>query len=687
MMRYLLGIDVGGTFTDFVSYEKGTQRFAVWKRLTTQADPVEGILEGIKELENLQDVENVRLGTTVVTNALLERSGAVVAYLTTEGFRDVPFMQRGHRKSHYDPSWIKANPFVKRRHCYEVSERIDYQGSVVVPLDEDNVRNLARSIQAGGEIEAIAVCFLHSYASPLHEYRTRDILAEELPGIPVSVSFDVMPKWKEYERASTTIADAYVKPRISQKLAGIRERLGGHGLTERISVIKSNGGEMTLEAAAATPIHLAVSGPTGGVVAAKHLAKLTGVPRLVTLDMGGTSTDCATVIDGNEVFTTDFEVEFGLPIQIPMIDIRSVGAGGGSIAWIDKGGMLRVGPQSARAEPGPACYGRGGTSATVTDANLLLGRLHPDNFLDSEIRLDAAASETAISPLAKILGRTLEETALAMVQIANNNMVGLLRSVLTERGLDPRDFTLLAFGGAGPLHAGELLRAFEIGEALVPIYPAEFSAFGFILTDARVDRHRTVQLTSERFDYSRASQVMKELVETGISDLRSQGYEGEPVISRSMEARYVGQNYELELPVPTDHFDPNSSGALWDAFHGIHDRRFGFCMPGENIEIVNFKVGVVLPSLKPNLPNLPKAKTEPESRCSRTVYFAEGEVRAAVFDRSLLRSGHQIAGPALVEEAGSVTVVCPGQLLEVDSLGNLRLSDGQPDREPETIQL
>src|SRR5215469_5467787 len=675
MSKYLLGIDVGGTFTDFVAYDEVTQKFFVWKVLTTPADAVAGIIEGLRRLESTQDIEKVRLGTTIVTNALLERSGATVAYITTHGFKDVPFMQRGHRRSHYDPSWIKAKPFVKRRHCYELSERIDYQGSVLIELNEPQLRELARAIRVNSEIEAVAVCLLHSYVSPRHEYLTKEILGQELPGFPVSISFEVMPKWKEYERASTTIADAYVKPRVARQLANIQERFRAHGLTEKISAIKSNGGEMTLEAAAATPIHLSVSGPTGGVVAAKHLAKLTGTPRLVTLDMGGTSTDCATVIDGNEVFTTDFELEFGLPIQIPMIDIRSIGAGGGSIAWIDKGGMLRVGPQSARADPGPACYRRGGTIATVTDANLVLGRLHPDNFLHSQIDLDIEASTKVIKPLAETLGRTLEETALAIVQIANNNMVGLLRSVLTERGLDPRDFTLLAFGGAGPLHVGELLRAFEIREAVVPIYPAEFSALGFVLADARVDCHRTVQLTSARFDRLRASQIMQDLVRNGVSDLRLQGYSGEPAILRSMEARYVGQNYELEIPVTSDGFDSDNCSTLWVAFHDIHNQRFGFSMPGENIEIVNFKVSVVLPNPKPIFPTVAKAQSGPEIRCSRTVFFANGVFDSPVIDRNKLQCGHRIIGPALVEEAGTVTVLCPGQLLTVDSLGNMRVSD------------
>ena len=392
------------------------------------------------------------------------------------------------------------------------------------PLDPAEVRAVAAAIRAEPEIKAVAVCLLFSYLNPAHEQAVKAILAEELPGLPLSISYEVLPKWKEYERASTTLADAYLKPVVSGRLRVMRERLDAAGVGAHTVVIRSNGGEMTLDAAAAAPIQMLVSGPTGGVIASRHVAGLTGLDHLVTLDMGGTSTDVATVIGGKEAFTTAFEIEWGVPIQIPMIDIRTIGAGGGSLAWIDKGGMLRVGPQSAGAAPGPACYGQGGTEATVTDANLVLGRLNPDYFLGGRMTLDADAAHRAVAAVAERLGRTVPETALAIVRIADNNMVGALRSVLIERGLDPRDFTLCAFGGAGPLHAAALMREMGLAGAIVPNHPGQFSALGFILTDARVDRQRTTQLTSNRFDPARAREIMATLVEEAAAELAQQGY-------------------------------------------------------------------------------------------------------------------------------------------------------------------
>ncbi|MGH6885402.1 MAG: hydantoinase/oxoprolinase N-terminal domain-containing protein, partial [Geminicoccales bacterium] len=356
-MRFMLGIDVGGTFTDFVAYDRDSRAISVWKQLSVPGDPVQGILNGLERFEGRRDIGNVRLGTTVATNAVLERKGATVAYVTTRGFRDVPFIQRGHRKSHYDMSWIKPKPLVKRRHCFEVTERIDAYGAIVTPLDEAEAREVARAIRGVGEIDAVAVVLLFSYLNPVHEIRLKEIFAEEAPELPVSISYEVLPKWKEYERASTTIADAYLKPVVSRQLATMRARFAAAGITDHVAIIKSNGGEMTIEAAAASPVNMMVSGPTGGVVAGKRIAGLLGIDSLVTIDMGGTSTDVSTITRGKESFTTAFEIEWGVPIQIPMIDIRTIGAGGGSIAWIDKGGMLRVGPQSAGADPGPACYG------------------------------------------------------------------------------------------------------------------------------------------------------------------------------------------------------------------------------------------------------------------------------------------------------------------------------------------
>ena len=326
------------------------------------------------------------------------------------------------------------------------------------------------------------------------------------------------------------------------------------------------------------------------MIASRYLAQLSGIDNLVTLDMGGTSTDVATILNQQESFTTAFEIEWGLPIQIPMLDIRTIGAGGGSIAWIDTGGMLRVGPQSAGAKPGPACYGAGGVDATVTDANVVLGRIDPNNFLNGRMKLDKGAAEAAVDRVAKAIGQTRDDTALAILRIANNNMVGALRSVLIERGLDPRDFTLCTFGGAGPLHASELMVEAGIPRAIIPMHPGQFSAYGFIVTNARVDRQRTTQLTSRNFDAARAAEVMANLVEEGVGELKAQGSTKDLQVSRSLEMRYLGQNYELEMPVAPDALSAERVSQLWTAFHEAHKLRFGFSIPGEIIEIVNYLV-------------------------------------------------------------------------------------------------
>jgi N-methylhydantoinase A len=673
-MRFMLGIDVGGTFTDFVAYDRDTREVAVWKHFSVPGNPVEAILGGLAAFAHREQVANIRLGTTVATNALLERKGATVAYVTTAGFRDVPFIQRGNRKFHYDMSWVKPKPLALRRHCFELVERLDSEGRVLTPLDEAATRALARRIKADPEIASVAVTLLFSYLNPVHERRVKQIFAEEAPGLPVSISYDVLPKWKEYERASTTLADAYIKPIVAAQLRAMRGRLRDAGITERMVVIKSNGGEMTLEAAAERPVDLTVSGPTGGVVAGKYIAKLLGVGSLVTLDMGGTSTDCSTIVGGAENFTTNFEIEWGVPIQVPMIDIRTIGAGGGSIAWIDKGGMLRVGPHSAGAQPGPACYGRGGTQATVTDANLVLGRINAENFLGGTMRLDVAAAEAAVARVAEQLRMTPDATAMAIVQIANNNMVGALRSVLIERGLDPRDFMLMAFGGAGPLHIADLMGDAGIPRGIVPNHPGQFSAYGFILTDARVDRHRTLQLSSRRFDAARATEVMAELVAEGVAELRGQGYVEGISVQRSLEMRYSGQNYELELPIAFEAFTPDATEKLWQQFHAAHAARFGFDIPGEIIEIVNFSATAVSATPKPDFLRIALADGPAIPAAERSVMYPGGRLTAKVFERGALRAGHVVAGPAIVEEPASVTVVNPGQELRVDDFGHLLLT-------------
>ncbi|EPR21304.1 MULTISPECIES: hydantoinase/oxoprolinase family protein [Agrobacterium] len=669
--RFMLGIDVGGTFTDFVAYDRENRTIDVWKVRSVPTDPVVGILNGLSEFEHRDEIDYIRLGTTVGTNAVLERKGATVAYVTTKGFRDIPFIQRGNRRYHYDMSWVKPTPLVKRSHSFELTERLDAKGNVLIPLDEGEVRALAATIRATPDIQAVAVCTLFSYVNPVHELRIKAILAEELPGLPITASYEILPKWKEYERASTAIADAYLKPVVTRQLASMRKRLDQAKMDANVVVIKSNGGEMMLEAAANAPVNLVLSGPTGGVIASRSVAKLTGIDNLVTIDIGGTSSDVATVLNGRERFTTAFEIEWGMPIQIPMIDIRTIGAGGGSIAWIDNGGMLRVGPQSAGANPGPACYSGGGTLPTVTDANVVLGRIDPNNFLGGRMKLDAEAARLAVSSVADQLGRSIEDTALAVLKIANNNMVGALRTVLIEQGLDPRDFTLAGFGGAGPLHTNDLAADMGIPRALVPNHPGQFSASGFILTDARVDRQRTTHITSRHYDPTLGQSILSQLIAEATAELHEQGYTTDIEGHYLLEMRYLGQNYELEMRIDETAFEAADGTALWEAFHRAHKARFGFSSPGDIIEIVSCAVTLVATTPKPDILRLERTAGATKPKSARSVYFADGSHQAPVYDRGDLLFGDVIPGPAIIEEPASVTVLNPGSTLSVDEFGNL----------------
>ncbi|MEQ8651910.1 MAG: hydantoinase/oxoprolinase family protein [Kiloniellales bacterium] len=675
-MRYLVGVDIGGTFTDFVAYDRETSGLKVWKNASTPREPIEGVLKGLENLGDLEGVEHLRLGTTIATNALLERTGGKVAYVTNRGFKDIPFIQRGNRRAHYDMSWIKNKPLVRRADCHEVAGRIDRDGQVLEELDEAEIRAIAADIRARGDIEAVAVMLLFSYLDPSHERRLRDILAEELPDTPVSISFEVLPKWKEYERASTTLADAYLKPIVKRSFEEMRRRFQDLGVDGRVVVIKSNGGEASLEGAMGAPVNLTVSGPTGGVVAATSLAKQLGMDHLVTFDMGGTSTDCSTVVDNEASFTTNFEIEWGVPIQVPMIDVRTIGAGGGSLAWIDKGGMLRVGPQSAGAEPGPASYGKGGSEATVTDANLVLGRINPDYFLGGAMKLQVEPAQQAIARLAESLKMEPIETALAIIQIANNSMVGALRTVLLERGLDPRDFSLLAFGGAGPLHGCDLMEMAGVPHAVIPNHPGQFSAYGFIMTDARVDKQRTLQGTSTKLDRDWCTQALQELVADAVGELTRQGYKDNIQVIQTFDLRYLGQNYELELPYAEATFDDEGLEKLWQRFHETHEARFGFSIPGETIELVNVAVAAIAPSAKPAETGLAEAEGPPPVHSHRRIHFEDGGHDTPVYRRDSLRKGHEIAGPAVIEEPASVTVMRPGQKALVDGWGNIIVSQG-----------
>ncbi|HBZ09986.1 MAG TPA: hydantoinase/oxoprolinase family protein [Bacillus bacterium] len=674
MSNYISGIDVGGTFTDFVSFDPETKEMKVWKNLTTPGHPINGVLTGLSEFENVEDIDQIRHGTTIATNAILERKGAEIAYITTKGFKDVPFIQRANRKSHYDLSWIKPKPLVKRRNCFEINERLTHKGETLAEIDVEEVKQVAEQIKERGNIDAVAISTLYSYVDPKHEEKLRSLLEEFLPGMPISISYDVLPKWKEYERGSTVIADAYIKPIVSSYLDQLSERFQEKDITKNVGIMKSNGGIMTLAATKKAPINTAVSGPTGGVVGAKRIVEQCNIDHLVTLDMGGTSTDVAIIKNGNEELTTNFEIEWGIPIQVPMIDIRTIGAGGGSIAWIDNGGMLNVGPESAGADPGPVCYERGGENPTVTDANLILGRLSPDNFLGGSMKIDYDAAYQALDRLGKKLNMSAEETADSIIKIANNSMVGALRMVLVEEGHDPRDFTLMNFGGAGPLHASDLMEIAEIPRAVIPMHPGQFSAVGFMYSDARVDLQRTVQMTSKKFDISRANEVFQQLKNAGLEDLSSQGYTDNYNIITSIEMRYLGQNYELDIPFNEEEINEENVQTIWNTFHSMHDDRFGFKIDGEVMEVVTFKVTIISKTDKPAAKKIARANgSQAVQKDERMVRFDQESLMTTIYDRETLLDGHEIVGPAIIEENASSTIVGPQHKLTVDSFGNMHI--------------
>lgn len=673
-MSLHLGIDTGGTFTDFVLYDEAGRELTAWKVLSTPSDPTDAILRGLETIDDVGHIASIRLGTTVATNALLERRGARVAYVATRGFRDVPFIQRGNRRAHYDLTWVKPKPFCLRRDAYELTERVDHHGTVLIPLDETEVRALARKLRDEGEVQAVAVNLMFSFVRPDHELSVREIFAEEAPGLPISLSYEIDPRWKEDQRAMTTLADAYVKPIVGRQVRSFREKVAAAGVTGRMAMMKSNGSEMAAEAAEEQPVHLAVSGPTGGVIGAKHLAALKSIGNLATLDIGGTSTDVALVVKGVERFTDDYELEFGIPLRVPMIDIRTIGAGGGSIASLDKVGGLHVGPHSAGANPGPACYGFGGTQPTVTDANLVLGRIEPEAFLGGRMRLDVEAARRAVATVADPHGWSVERASLAIVRIMNNNMVGALRAVLVEQGHDPRDFALLTYGGAGPLHVCDLLHEANIPRGIIPNHPGQFSAYGFTMADARSDRRRSVLMSSRRFDIDRANAIMEDLSETVLADLRRQGHTSDVTLQRSLQMRYLGQNYELELPLSIDRFTEANLGSVWDDFHRVFEERYRFNLPSESIEVVDMGCTAVAAISKPDLPRLPKDMPEAAPASRRQVVFEEGTLDTPVYRRSDLAAGQSFAGPALVDEDVSVTVVRPGYQLAVDDHGNLEIT-------------
>ena len=693
-VKHRLGVDIGGTFTDATLINEETGEIRVGKVPSTPGDPSLGFLAAAHRIlreANVapRDVSYVVHGTTVATNAIIEGKTARTGFITTDGFRDLLEIARQIRPKLYDLQFEKPRPLVPRYLCVGVPERLDARGNVLTPLDEQAVKAAAHQLRREG-VESIAVCLLHAYANPVHETRVGRILREEFPEAVVSLSSEVAPEFREYFRASTVVINACVRPVVERYLQSIEARLREEGLTAELLVMQSSGGVLTFSAAGQRPVFMVESGPAAGVIAATHLGTTLGYPNLISFDMGGTTAKVGLVQDGTPQITKDYEVgataqsgagasrSGGYPIRTPVIDLIEIGAGGGSIAWVDSGGVLRVGPQSAGAEPGPACYGKGSKAPTITDANLVLGRLNPVYFLGGEIELDLAAAESAIREnCADPLGLEVVEAAHGIVEIANAAMVNALRLVSIQRGYDPRDFVLVAFGGAGPLHANRVAAEVEIATTLLPVSPGTHSSMGLLVTDLKHDYATTLIERIDRLDLAAVEKVFRDMERQGRTLLEQEGVPGgEMRFLRQVEMRYVGQSYELTVPLPEGRLEPAEVASVLERFHQEHDRAYGYSAPDEPAEFVNLRVSAIGKILKPRLRAWREGKRGSGPKETRPVYFAEsnGFTETPIYDRHALGSGDVIDGPAVIEEVDSTSVVHPNHRVRVDKFGNLVLT-------------
>ncbi len=687
MSGYRLGVDIGGTFTDASLIDEANGEMRTAKVSTTPGDPSIGFMAATERIlreaaVSPADVRFVVHGTTVATNAIIEGKVARSAFVTTAGFSDMLEIARQVRPELYNLQFEKPVPLVPRHLCFGVRERLDGQGAVLADLDEVAVAGLATEL-AGLGIESVAVCLLHSYLNPAHERRIGELLAAALPGVPISLSSDVAPEIKEYLRASTTVINAAIRPVVARYLDGITARLKAAGIGAELLVMQSHGGVYGAAAAARRPAFMVESGPAAGVIAAAQLGRELGNTDVISFDMGGTTAKAGLIQDGKPRITKDYQVgstartgiaglgAAGYPLRTPVVDLVEIGAGGGSIAWIDSGGALRVGPHSAGADPGPVCYGQGGAEPTVTDANLVLGRLDPYYFLGGEIRLDVERARKAIEErCARALGLSAVETALGIVEIANAAMVNALHLVSVQRGYDPRQFVLIAFGGAGPVHANALAAETGIPETLIPTRPGIFTAAGLLVTDLRREYTRAVMRPATGLHGAELEAAFAALESEGRLELESEGVAAGAIeFERDVDTRYLGQGFELTIGYG------DGVDELVARFHREHDRAYGYSAPGEPVELVNLRLAAIGRIPRPEPRRLaPGGPAAPRSR--RQVYFAEaaGFVDCPVFDRYSLSPNSVIPGPAVIQEYDATTVVHPGFEAVVDAFGNLRLS-------------
>lgn len=680
-MRYMVGVDVGGTFTDVTLVDTRSGEILNHKVPSTPDDPSRAIMNGVEQILELNgvSVSEVRYlahGTTVATNSLIERKGALTGLLVTEGFRDLLEIGRQTRPGLYDFFKEKPEQVIPGHLRLEVDERLYADGSVRKPLDPDRLREAIERLKQEG-VQAIAVCFLFSYLNPEHEKQAVEEIRRQFPEAYVSASHQVVPEFREYARLSTTALNAYLGPVMQRYMENFQQSVRKAGIPVDPYITQSNGGIISIQESVSNPVRTAVSGPAAGVVAASHLAELTGYKNMITFDMGGTSADFSLIENGEPKISMEREVE-GFPARIPMLDIHACGAGGGSIAWLDAGGALKVGPESAGSMPGPAAYGRGGTRPTVTDANAILGRLNPDGILGGRMTLDVEASKRAVQEhLCVRTGLSLLEATMGILTVVNANMTRAIRLISVEKGYDPREFTLVSFGGGGGMHCGALARELGIPRILVPPSPGTFCSLGLLVTDVRSDYVRSMLLESTGGSMETIRGLFSAMMQEGAAMLEKEGIpEPKRRYVLGLDLRFKGQNYELTLPVEWSELTDDGVQGILTRFHEQHEKHYGYSNRSGVIEFVNYRVTA--------LGELPKAalrrteesgsrSVQPTSR--REVYFAEtdrpGYYDTPIYQRSELVPGDRLAGPAIIEQMDSTILILPGQTAGVDPYRNL----------------
>jgi len=675
--------DIGGTFTDLVYLEEKTGEMGVSKTSTTPQNFAEGVIETIKKAGiRVSDTSFFVHGSTIVINALTERKGAKTGLITTEGFRDVLEITRANRPDLYNMYYTKPKPFVRRQYRLEVKERVNYKGEELVPLNKDDVVKVIEYFKKEN-IQAIAVCFLHSYANPAHEKRCGEIVKKIAPDIPVTLSCDITQEWREYERTNTAVLNSFVLTTTRSYLDNLEKSLSSLGMGRVYHVMQSNGGTATFERGKQAPINMVESGPVGGVIGTAVIGKMLGEPNTISFDVGGTTAKTSLVEGGNPRITTEYKIEWsrtfaGYPILAPTIDIVEIGAGGGSIAWVDGAGALRIGPQSAGADPGPASYGWGGDKPTVTDANVLAGRINPDYFLGGEIPLRVDLATKAMQPVADSFHLSTEDAAMGVIRLADSDMINALKLVSVRRGYDPRDFIIVAFGGGGAMHAGAITRELRVKKAVIPTNPAVFSAWGMLVTDLRQDFIRTLIRRTDQIDPAEVESFFTGMEEQAMELMLEQHITKDRVVfQRFADMRYMGQEHTVKVPLPAGRITAEKIPEINKRFNGLHEHAYTFRLESP-IELVNYHLTAFGIVEKPELNKIDgKGLSLKEAKKgTRNVNFDElGFHESPIYERDRFPANEYVQGPMVIEEPASTTVVFPDQRMKRDEYGFLHIEN------------